>query len=393
MRMLALDGWRGLACLFVAIFHLNVAHSLYFLPPFQTGAPILELFFVISGFVISLTFADGIRDGRGAAAFLARVFGRLFPLHWLTLALLVALMAAKALVGAEHGGFFGSFGLNSLLPQVFNIQTWLGYGLTWNFPAWTLSAEMVAYFIFALLMLVIGSRTGRLVASLAVIVISGAMFATELGPRDGYNVISVARCVVGFFVGFVLLEVWRWRQIQSATTATIVEVVAVLGFAVSLLAKFDGAAYFLNYPLVALVVWVFASGKGALSKAIANPVFLWLGKVSFSLYMIHGVIKIYLSQGFFVAEKLTGAEYYHWFSNPFGGEPAMLISLGSTWTNNLMLVGYLGAVFVAAALLYRFVEEPTRRTSAEVAKRIATAPKGSFSPDRLWQIARRRLQA
>lgn len=66
MRMQAINGWRGIACLFVTIFHLNVSHSLYFLPLFQSGAPILELFFVISGFVISLTFADTIRDGRAS---------------------------------------------------------------------------------------------------------------------------------------------------------------------------------------------------------------------------------------------------------------------------------------------------------------------------------------
>lgn len=391
MRMLALDGWRGLACLFVAIFHLNVAHSLYFLPVFQNGAPILELFFVISGFVMSMTFADSIRNGRGFAAYLIRVSCRLFPLHWLTLAPLVLLIGAKALAGARHD-FSSAFSLESLIPQIFNVHTWFGYGLTWNYPAWTLSGEMAAYLIFAVVMLAIGSRGGRLLASLLLIVISGAIFAAELGPREGYNVISVARCVVGFFVGYVLFDLWRWRQIQSARTGTIIELIAVAGFAVSLHARFDGAAYFINYPLVAFVVWAFASGKGVLSKLIANPVLLWLGKISFSLYMIHAVIKIYLAQAFFVAERVTGDQYYHWFQ-VIGGEPIRLISLGSAGANDLMLLGYLAVAFAAAALLYRFVEEPTRRISVRWARQAANAPKGAFAPGHLWQAARRRLGA
>lgn len=383
MRMNALDGWRGIACLLVAIYHLNVAHSLYFLPLFQNGAPILELFFVISGFVMALAFADGIRNGRGAAAYLIRVFGRVFPLHWVTLAPLVLLASVKALAGAENGGFYGAMSLDALVPQVFNLQTWVGKGLTWNFPAWTLSGEMAAYLVFAIIMMSLQSRAWRLMASILVIIITGAVFASELAPREHYNVISLARCFVGFFVGYVLYDLWRLRQVQSPALATALEIIAVVALVVSLHARFDGLAYFLNYPLVAFLVYVFATGKGLVSKMIAIPPLLWLGKVSFSLYMIHAVVKTYISEGFYALERFTDQQFYFWFAHPLGGEPVRLISLGSHWANNVMLAAYLATVFAAAALLYKLVEEPTRKGAQQASKNFAALPKGARAPHRI----------
>ena len=97
---------------------------------------------------------------------------------------------------------------------------------------------------------------------------------------------------------------------------------------------------------------------------------------------------------FYVAERLTGDQYYQPYFNPFSGETLQLITLGSAWANNLLLAGYLVVVFVAAALLYRFVEEPARRSAAQVAKGITTAPAGAFSPLRLWEaVTARRKRA
>jgi peptidoglycan/LPS O-acetylase OafA/YrhL len=383
MRLSALDGWRGIACLLVAIYHLNVAHSLYFLPLFQNGAPILELFFVISGFVMALTFGEKIRDGRGAAAYLVRVVARLYPLHWITLAPLVLLASVKALAGAESGGFYGTMSLDALIPQLFNVQTWVGQGLTWNFPSWTLSGEMAAYLVFAVIMMTFQSRTWRVMAAVLVVIITGAVFASELTPgREQYNVISLARCFVGFFVGYLLFDVWRLRQVQTPWLATTLEVVTVTALIVSLHARFDGPAYFLNYAVIALLVHVFATGKGLLSRLVAIPPLLWLGKVSFSLYMIHAVIKTYIAEAFYAAERFTDLQFYQWFAYPLG-EPVRLITLGSAWANNLMLMGYLAVVFIAAHFMFKLIELPTRTVSQQVSKQINSLPSGAFA--RIWE--------
>jgi peptidoglycan/LPS O-acetylase OafA/YrhL len=56
MRLNALDGWRGIACLIVAVFHFSANHSLYFQGWLRNCAPLLEFFFIVSGFVFGLEF-------------------------------------------------------------------------------------------------------------------------------------------------------------------------------------------------------------------------------------------------------------------------------------------------------------------------------------------------
>ena len=148
MRLQALDGWRGLACLLVAIHHLQVPHALYDQGWLQNAAPMLELFFIISGFVVSLVFADMVRTPRGAAGFILRMLGRIWPLHMVMLATLVILALLRSAF-AEHGGFTDQMTIEALGAQVLLIQTWVGVGLSWNYPAWTLSTELAAYLIFA----------------------------------------------------------------------------------------------------------------------------------------------------------------------------------------------------------------------------------------------------
>jgi peptidoglycan/LPS O-acetylase OafA/YrhL len=283
---------------------------------------------------------------------------------------------------------------DAIVPQILNVHLWVGQGLTWNFPAWTLSGEMAAYLLFALLLATVANKSWRFIATLFIILVSGAIFATELGPREDYNVISLARCFVGFFAGYALFDIWRWRSVQSANAATAIEVIAVLLLMLSVHARFDGAAYFLNFPIMALLVWVFASGKGVLSKAIANPVLIWLGKVSFSLYMIHAVIKIYIGEVFNVLERFTDLQFFYQVPRFVGdANPARLIDLGSTWANTLLLAGDLGLVFVAAELLFRYVELPTRHWSKGVSSQLAQ-PGGLAALGRLiWGPRRARPAA
>jgi len=379
MRLQALDGWRGIACLLVAIHHLPVPHALYYQSWLQSGAPMLELFFLISGFVISLVFSDMAQRPRGALAFIVRVLGRLWPIHMIMLAALVALMVARSAF-AEHGGFGDRMSLESLAAQLLLIQTWVGQGLTWNYPAWTLSAELVAYLLFAVLMVFTKSRAGRIIGACALGLAAGVVFLGELGPREHYNVISVARVVTGFFIGFLLREIWLVRPFKAGPwTASALEFVAVIGVIWTLSARLDGPAYFLNYAIFGLVVYVFAADSGLISRVMQWTPLQWLGKASFSIYMIHGVISLYLIQAFWAAERFTGVQFHLWAYSPYLGREQLLFSAGGGWANDFLLLLYLVLVLSSAALLYRFVEGPTRDAAALLSKRVAQG--GSIAAD------------
>jgi peptidoglycan/LPS O-acetylase OafA/YrhL len=369
LRLNALDGWRGVACVIVAMFHFSAAHSLYFQAWLRYCAPLLEFFFIVSGFVMALAFADSVKDVRGFCAYMIRRLGRVWPLHLVTFGILLCLALAKAALGTTYGGFYGGMAPEAILPQIFMLQTWLGMGLTWNFPAWTLSAEFAAYIAFGLIVLFLRSRGARNWAALAIIAVASVIFYFELlQPREDYNVVSVARCFAGFFLGFLLYDLWKRRPINTPLTATILEIAVVIGFIISIQAHFTGAAYFLNYIVFGGLVFVFANDKGLVSRALSIKPLVWLGKVSFSLYMTHAVIRIIYENVFYILERVTDRSYMTWFDNPFGVR-VRLMDLGATWQNDLLLLSYVAVVVVTAALVYRFVEDPTRSYSAQIAKR------------------------
>lgn len=390
MRLQALDGWRGLACLIVAVHHLPVPHALYHQSWLQNGAPMLELFFLISGFVISLVFAEMAQTSRGAAAFIVRVLGRLWPIHVVMLLALIVLALARS-VFAEHGGFSDQMTLEALGAQLLLIQTWVGLGLSWNYPAWTLSAELVAYLLFALLMLITRSRAGQIAGASAIVMLAAIIFLGELAPRDHYNVISVARAVTGFFIGFLLRELWERARLRSAWAATPLEIAAVIGVVWAMSARLDGAAYLLNYAIFGFTVLVFANDRGLVSRLMTWPPLQWLGKVSFSIYMVHGVIVLYLVQAFWAAERFLPPGFTTWLFNPHLGREQTVFSLGSGLANDTLLILYLILVVASAALVYRFVEAPTREAAAAVSRRLwlssVQAGSGLVGPGRQIQGA------
>ena len=370
MRLQALDGWRGLACLLVAVHHLQVPHALYNQGWLQNAAPMLELFFIISGFVVSLVFADMVRTPRGAAAFILRMLGRIWPLHMVMLATLVILALLRSAF-SQHGGFTDQMMIEALGAQVLLIQTWVGVGLSWNYPAWTLSTELAAYLMFAGLMLVTRSRAGQIIGASALALLAATVFLNELGPREHYNVISLARTFTGFFIGFLLREAWSGARLRSAALATVLELAAVIGVIWTLNARLDGAAYFLNYAIFGFTVFVFASDRGLVSRALMWAPIQWLGKVSFSIYMVHGVITLYLVQAFFAAERFLGASFQVWRIDPYTWRDQLVFSFGSGLADDAMLVFYLILVLASAALVYRFIEAPTRAAAGTLAVQIS----------------------
>src|SRR5437016_14473091 len=90
-RFVVLDSWRGIAACLVALFHLDAYSHLYGVPFLRNSWPFVDFFFVLSGFVIAANYQQRLLDGFGAGQFLLLRLGRLYPLHFAMLALLVAL--------------------------------------------------------------------------------------------------------------------------------------------------------------------------------------------------------------------------------------------------------------------------------------------------------------
>jgi len=159
----ALDGFRGLLAVFVAIYHtIWISHPQEW-RFFGNGPVIIDLFFAFSGFLMWRLYTDRLSTTAQAGAFFKRRFARLYPMHLFMLFVFVAyalvrLLAHKFGISDQSPGEILPFqtGSSESIAAVFQHLTMtnaMGFSdaLTFNPPSWTVGAEFYTYFIFATL--------------------------------------------------------------------------------------------------------------------------------------------------------------------------------------------------------------------------------------------------
>ncbi len=280
---------RGLAALLVVVHHVLETSAPLLLPQALPagfvvwGAIGVDVFFVISGFI--MVQSTGTQFGqRGAALeFLARRCIRIFPLYWLCTLAIVALVATTPLFGERAISVPKFISSIALLPLAWPIIEF----------AWTLQFEMYFYVIFAL-WLALGSRQGALVG--APLTLAGVSAAATLLP-SGYarqmltNPIA-AEFVLGMWIAGAMLS----RQLGVSTRGLLL-VAGVAGSMLAVgLAPIDPAMMEL-VPSVRFWVWgppaaliVAATVPLAQVRSRLGLACVRLGDASYALYLTHYVI-------------------------------------------------------------------------------------------------------
>ena len=336
----ALTGIRGIAAWLVVLYHIRM--SLADLLPagaiaaLSKGYLAVDLFFMLSGFVLWYNYADRLQRGGMAAAkdFLWRRLARIWPLHGLVL----LGFAALAAVLAARGDDTSAYPVAELPLHVLLAQNWGTTGaLSWNHPAWSISTEMAAYLLFPLAVAAV--RWDRL-GSAALIAIATALLITlhtiyavhgfgDLGediPRLG-----IWRCLIEFALGTIMCMLWMgWHAHRRAA------LLAAAACAVSL-----ALGWLLALPEIAFAPFAFAAGllalaldRSAVARFLGSGAALYLGEISYSTYLAHF--------GLFIAFKLAFVD----------------ASLQIGWGG---LAGFLVLVLGVSIALYRFVEKPAQR--------------------------------
>ena len=357
----------------VAIYHTIWITNLNASAFFENGPVLIDLFFIFSGFLM-FTLYGGMSTGEEAIRFFRRRLARLYPVHF-TLTMVVLLYAIVRLV-AHHAGITtldpgeavplsaaADDNVWSLLSNLLLIQAWgVEDGLTYNVPAWTISAEMATYIVFAAICVWVPLRTpwqfGLLGTGVA------AIYATLALAKPDMNItydLAVWRCLAGFGTGVLCARlhphVARTFAEMGRMMATLWELAAALGFGAFVI-WLPGKGQFLVGLFGFLFVAVFAQDRGLVSAALARAPFQHLGKLSYSIYMVHFIIAI--AFGIFAAEvmpRVFGPEWNGW-----------------SWAGDLLLLPYLAAVWVAAMLLYHWVEAPAARALRERHPRVRALP-------------------
>ena len=96
-RFSSLDGLRGICALTVVLFHCN--NFFHKGPVFQHGFLAVDVFFILSGFVIALTYENELKSGLAVRLFLIRRAQRLLPTYWVAAAINFVIFAGIVQTG------------------------------------------------------------------------------------------------------------------------------------------------------------------------------------------------------------------------------------------------------------------------------------------------------
>lgn len=290
-----LDGLRGLAAILVVWFHQHMAG----INPFPEGTYLaVDLFFLMSGFVIAHAYEGRMKKGMSVWAFMRVRLIRLYPLYILGSAFGMVVMLAFGRLSAFHLASVGQMA-RAVLSAIFMIPYLTpeaSVGLfPLNGPAWSLFFELIANLAYAL----VGPRLSNrallgvcAAAGVAVVYAALTHHTLNLGHRTDRFWVGLARVAFSFPAGVLLYRLHKagWRSPFALRPAW------SLGAALALLlipskglwaGPLAAGIAILAFPLLlAAAVSARAPGPG-MSRAFALS-----GEVSYPLYAIHGPLVV-----------------------------------------------------------------------------------------------------
>lgn len=352
----ALTSVRGIAAWAVVLYHIRL--SIAGLPTgvrdvLALGYLAVDFFFLLSGFVIWMTWGDRLRAGGlgEVPRFLQKRIARIWPLHIFVLAGGVALALLLAATGRHDPRFFpfGELPLHALLMQNWGFTD----ALTWNDPAWSISAELGAYLAFPLLALMVDWKrvpSWAVLAALAALFgLLAAIFAAAGAATLGDQIprLGLIRCLTEFAAGTAIGALWwRWRDSPDwpALTAVGLGVALFAATAGGLLPQTIGIP-----PMFAALLLALALTSGRRGNPLEGRALHYLGEISYATYLGHFPL--------WFAFKLA-------FVDVAGAVPLALIAL------------YLAMVLGSSMALYHWVERPAQRMINRLPLPLARQPAG-----------------
>ncbi|NVD42968.1 acyltransferase [Ensifer sp. HO-A22] len=308
---------RALAALGVVLFHAaeRTGHH------FAIGAAGVDVFFVISGFIMWV-----ISDRRPVApmAFLKERLRRIAPIYWL---------ATLVMIGGGVAGLFPNLVLmieHVVASLLFIPARSPSSGEIWPVlvQGWTLNFEMFFYLVFAASLML--PRHRRL-AAMAVLFLSLVVTGIAIDTENALMLTYTRPVILEFVAGMIVADFWLRGRIAGPRFGIVLVVCAFLGFAALAVLRLPFDERILGPLAVMLVVGTLALEAAGWFRKWALPTLL--GDASYSIYL------------------------WHTFAISVVVKAAAMVGLNSALT----LLGALAAGTIAGIAAYLLIERPLMR--------------------------------
>ncbi len=279
-RIHKLDGLRGLFALFVVLFHFNINNAPAFLVNnffVRESYIFVDFFFILSGYVIALTYDDKINSRKTFMQFLLKRCIRLYPL------LLFSTGMYWYFVHPHFDKQNIFLALDTLLLT--NSTPILGTGIGMNYPSWSISSEMISYLVFGVCSLVaFQKRKIKLISIITIICLGFLAYQQNYFQTGSFGFIRGLAC---FNLGFIVYVLAKKKiQLPNSIEWMIATGILVLMYC-HFTATFQNALWiqFMIPISFAISIFIMIKTNGFLSKLLQTKPFLFLGKISYSVYL------------------------------------------------------------------------------------------------------------
>lgn len=340
-----IDGFRSIAVLLVILFHFELGN-------FSGGFIGVDIFFVLSGYLISSIVFEQIRNSAFSfSGFYFRRIRRLFPVY--VLVMLCTFIAAYWIMLPQDFREFGK----SLLASTFYISNILFYLSSGYFDTashlkpllhtWSLSVEEQFYLIFPLLAWLLAKLNSRHLFSafllLTVVSFTSAIYYIQLDESAAFYLYPFRawEMFLGTLIALKPLPISRSALTRQISASIGILCIAIPSFTYTPSTLFPGWAALL--PCLGTMIIIDSSklSKTWLSNTLSRAPFVYIGKISYSLYLWHWPVFVLYS-----------------YSKPNGTD---------IFDTLLMLA----LTFAASVLGYLLIEKPTRSGNIRLFKTAA----------------------
>jgi peptidoglycan/LPS O-acetylase OafA/YrhL len=288
-RYIALDGLRGILAITVVFHHLSLLSNSLFM---RSAWLSVDLFFVLSGFVISMSYAEKIRTGMQFKDFYRIRFLRLYPLYFVGFILgLLPYFISKnvtlefdinvvwmGITGLSVLPYFGGY-FSDVTPYVS-----MGSIFPFNSPAWSLFFELFSNIIFYIFVKCCNDNIifKWVLVFFGIYLISISYYGVHSGYSQANFLGGFPRVLFHFFLGFVIFRYHTKLTLNSSLPIIMIILIILVSF------NFGNiyVPYFLLFLISPLAVLV-GSRTSVESDSLNGKTLIWLGKISFPLYITH----------------------------------------------------------------------------------------------------------
>lgn len=339
---------------FFAIFFIFLSHLSYFveyerLEPifnncFKEGYFGVTFFFLLSGFVLCYNYYNKITDVslNKIISFTQKRLARIYPIHIITLFISLPLLYKEII----------KYPVNNLVKATLNItllQSFIpiqGVYFSFNAVSWNLSSLMLFYMLFPVILVLIKKITTdghrKMTIIYIILLITFEFIFVTLFKSSNYShwlfyispFFRLIDCSIGMLLAIVYIE--NKDKKTKSYILNILEIVSLIILTVSLINfKYVNQAYrygIYYMPFLCLIIYVYAFQQGFISKLLKNRIFVYLGTISFSFYMIHQLVLRYIVH----------------------------VSFLKVYPVTMAIIGFLISL-IAANILYIYFENPLRK--------------------------------